>query len=262
MKMHRLKLAEVILLAGAMLAGAASAWAEPTNVTVRVISRDAKFIGSSIGGVQVLIRDADTGEILAQGKTAGSTGDTNLIMTQPRSRGTPISTGGAARFTATLDLDAPRLIEVEAFGPAAQRQSANRVSATQWVVPGKHLTGGDGWLLEMPGFLVDVLEPPAHRTVKGAPQAIELRANVTMMCGCPIEPGGLWGAGRYEVTALVTRNGEPAGQVPLSYAGAASQFSGSLQADGPGVYEAVVYAYDPQTGNTGLDRVTFIVAAP
>ena len=242
------------------LALAGPAWAEPTEITVRVISRDAKFVGTSMGGVLVTLRDADTGELLAQGTTQGGTGDTGRIMGEGKP-GMTLSTPDAAKFSATLELEEPRRIEVRAFGPLAQRQGANEVSAVQWVVPGKDLTGGDGWLLEMPGFIVDVLEPPAHLKLADVPQTITLMANVTMMCGCPVTPGGHWDANRYEVGALIERNGKPAGEADLGYAGSASQFSGTLTVDQPGAYEATVYAYDPRTGNTGVDHVTFVVTA-
>lgn len=251
----------------ALLMAAVSAWgfttpvlAEPTDIVVRVISRDAKFIGTSMGGAHISIRDADTGELLAEGVTVGGTGDTEGLMKRDRKRGVALAKGDAAKFSTTLDLDEARLIEVTASGPLAQRQSANRVSAVQWVVPGKHLTGGDGWLLEMPGFVVDILAPPTHLKLKGVPRQVALAANVTMMCGCPIEPGGIWDAGRYEVAALIKRNGVSAGQVSMKYAGATSQFAGTLTVDEPGTYEAVVYAYDPSNGNTGLDKVTFVVS--
>jgi hypothetical protein len=55
------------------------------------------------------------------------------------------------------------------------------VSATQWVVPGKHITAGDGWVLELPGLVVDVQAPPTHTRLEGTPQAVRLQANVTMM---------------------------------------------------------------------------------
>jgi len=246
----------------ALLAFAATlpASAEPTRITVRVISKGAKFVGTSMGGVRIVIRDADTGALLASGVTRGGTGDTKRIMVAPRKEGDVLSTKGAAQYTATLDIDTPRRIEVVALGPLGQRQAANRVSATQWIVPGRHVTGGDGLLLVLPGFVVDVLAPPAHVKLKGTPKRITLRANVTMMCGCPIVPGGLWDANRYEVKALIRRNGAPAGSVALAYAGSTSQFAGVLTVETPGTYEAVVYAYDPSNGNTGLDRTTFVVA--
>ena len=74
-----------------------------------------------------------------------------------------------------------------------------------------------------------------------------------------MEPGGLWDADRYEIKALLKRNGEPAGEIALAYAGTVSQFEGVAKIDRPGTYEVAVYAYDPATGNTGLDRTTFMV---
>ncbi len=41
-----------------LAASAAPGWAEPTAVTVRVIARDAKFIGTSMGGARVTLREA------------------------------------------------------------------------------------------------------------------------------------------------------------------------------------------------------------
>ena len=174
-------------------------------------------------------------------------------------RGKPLATGDSARAELRIDIDEPVLVKISARGPLAQRQSAGQVSATQWVVPGKHLSGGDGVLLVMPGFVVDVLDPPTHRKLEGVTE-VEVRANVTMMCGCPLTPGGLWDADGIEVMALMRRNGAPAGQLPLTYSGSASQFSGKIDTSQPGTYEAIVYAYDPGNGNTGLDRVTFIVS--
>jgi hypothetical protein len=60
-------------------------------------------------------------------------------------------------------------------------QSANKASATQWVVPGKHIAAGDAWMIELPGFVVDVFAPPAHINLTGTTQSINIRANVTMM---------------------------------------------------------------------------------
>ncbi|MGR8918480.1 MAG: hypothetical protein ACU85V_02585 [Gammaproteobacteria bacterium] len=254
--MHR---ARPVRLAAALLAlvTAPLATAVPTEVTVRVVSRDAKFIGTSLGGARVTLRDAHTGEILASGVTAGSTGTTRTVMHTEGGRRARLTDDDAAAWTTTLDLDEPRLLELSAYGPLAQAQAANRVSATQWVVPGKHLSGGDGWTLEMPGFAVDILGPPAHSRLEGARTEITVAANVVMMCGCPIEPGGLWDANRYEVRALVRRDGEDIGAFPLAYAGQTSQFAVTLPLDAPGLYDVTVYAYDPHNGNTGLDRTSF-----
>lgn len=242
-----------------VLAVSFSVSAEPTDVTVRVISKGAKFVGTSMGGVRIVITDAETGELLATGVTAGGTGDTKQIMKTAHKRGERLSNDKAAKFTATLDLDRPRFLKVTAYGPLAQKQSAAEVSSTQWVVPGKSVTGGDAWLLELPGFVVDVLDPPTHIKLEGMPQKIALRANVTMMCGCPIEPGGTWDAKGYEVAAILERDGKKVKTVPLNYAGKTSQFLADLEIAETGTYMATVYAYDAKTGNTGLDRVTFVV---
>jgi len=206
-------------VAAALVLTTGAAFAEPTEITVRVLSKGAKFVGTSMGGARIVIRDADTGEVLATGVTEGSTGDTEKLV-GARERGKPVSTDDSAKFTAVLELDRPRLIEVTAIGPLAQRQSAVSASSTQWVVPGKNITGGDG---------------------------------------CPIEPDGLWDANKYEVAAILSRNGKVERTIPLAYAGKTSQFDTEIELDEKGVYEATVYAYDPANGNTGLDRVTFVI---
>lgn len=247
----------LIIAFGAVAADAALA--EPTEITVRVISKDAKFIGTSMGGIRITLRDAQTGEILASGLTRGGTGDTKRIMHADGGRRAQLADESAAKFVATLELGEPRLIEVEAYGPLAQAQAAHRVISSQWVVPGRHLSAGDGWMLELPGFVVDVLAPAAHVKLPADTNRVELRANVAMMCGCPVEPKGIWDADRYEVKAIVRRDGEPAERVDLTYAGETSQFAGIVPITARGVYDILVYAYDPANGNTGVDRTTFIV---
>jgi hypothetical protein len=254
MKMKYLSLAVVFVVTAAT-----SALAVPTQITVHVKSKDAKFVGTSMGGVLITIKDAQTGELLAKGHTAGGTGNTAKIMTTPITRGVPISDDSAAKFSATIDISEPTLIEVMAYGPSASLQSANRVSATQWVVPGKHITQGDGWVLELPGFDVKVFAPSSHSMFAGLQQSVVIKANITMMCGCPITPGGLWDANKFEVAAILYKNGQRVGVLPLQYAGATNQFSGTWNLTEPGTYEATVYAYDPANGNTGLDSVTFMI---
>jgi len=47
------------------------------------------------------------------------------------------------------------------------------------------------------------------------------------------------------------------GLFPLKFEGTPSHFAGDLKIEKAGEYEAIVYAYDPANGNTGLDSVTF-----
>lgn len=244
-----------------LLASATAALATPTQIVVRVKAKDAKFIGSTLGGALISIRNADTGELLAKGVTAGTTGNTEKIMKKPVLRGVPLSDEKTAKFTATIDIDQPTLVEIRGYGPLAQRQSAGAVTVTQWIVPGKHIIKGDGVLLELPGFVVDILAPPAHLQLfeKMGPVKLDLRANVTMMCGCPVEPGGVWDATGFEVRALVKKDGKPVREIPLSYTEETSQFASTIEMHGAGIYEILVYAYDPSNGNTGVDTTTVVV---
>ena len=57
--------------ASALFVATAPAIAEPTQVTVRVISRDAKFVGDGTGGARVTLRAAASGRVLASGTTTG-----------------------------------------------------------------------------------------------------------------------------------------------------------------------------------------------
>ena len=254
------------LIAGAALAAigllvSVVAQAEPTDITVRVLARDAKFIGTHTGGARITIQDADTGKVLAQGLTQGGTGNTERIMQEAHQRGAGLATEDTAKFDATIDIDEPTRVRVTAETPMDEGTEGIAVSAEQWVVPGKDLTGGDGWVLEMPGFIVSIEDAPTKVMLKGGSATIPLKAKITMMCGCPITPGGLWDANSYEVSAIIKRDGQAAGESTLTYAGQASQFAGSYTVDKPGTYLATVYAYDPATGNTGVGKVQFTVSA-
>jgi hypothetical protein len=69
----------------------------------------------------------------------------------------------------------------------------------------------------------------------------------------------LWNAAKYEVRALVKRDGQPAGSAALAPGKTASSFEGTLEVAGPGTYEVAVYAFDPGNGNAGVDFVPFVV---
>jgi len=147
-----------------------------TQIDVRVLSKGAKFIGTGVAGAEITIRDAETNELLALGKTVGNSGNDRRIMAEAWPRHTPLSTPTSAVFRAALDLEEPRQVVVTARGPLSQPQSAAVATVTQWMVPGKHVTGGDGLTLELPGFSVDILHPPARQRVPAGQKRIELRA--------------------------------------------------------------------------------------
>ncbi len=233
--------------------------AEATNVTVRVVARNAQYVGDLVDGAFVTITDAASGEVLAQGITSGNAGNPKRTMGTPRKRAEPMAAKGDAKFTATLDIDQPRYLQVTAYGPLDKRYSANRASATQWIVPGKHLNGGDGWVLELPGLLVSPNLAASTVPLSKAASGISIDAEVMLMCGCPIKPGFYWDPADYEVVAIVRRGDVEVGRFPLSYADMASEFETQFTTRLPGVYEISVYAYDSASGNTGVGRVELTV---
>jgi hypothetical protein len=245
---------EGIILAGLLIFfGTHAAKAEQTEIVVRVIAKDAKFIGTETGGAQITLRDADSGEILAQGLTAGGTGSTPRIMTDGHARRNALSDEAAAKFTASIDLQRPRRITVTATGPMILKDAAMTASSTQWVLPGKSITGGDGWVLELPGFAITFIEPPPANVQLGGKDAkVPLKAKITMQCGCPITPGGIWDANKLQIAAVLERGAKTYPPTPLVYAGQPSTFGGDIPITEPGKYTAYVYAYDPSNGNTGL----------
>lgn len=250
-----------IILAGLILAfGLRVAEAEPTEIVIRVMAKDAKFIGTETGGAQITLRDADTGEILAQGLTAGGTGNTPKIMTNGHARRETLSDESSARFTTSLDLQRPRKITVTATGPMFLKDAAISVSSTQWVLPGKPVNGGDGWVLELPGFAIQLVEPlPTAVRLGGKEARIPLKAKITMQCGCPITPGGIWDAGKLQIAAMLERGAKFYPATPLTYAGQPSTFGGEIAVTEPGQYMLDLYAYDPANGNTGMTRFALTV---
>lgn len=242
-----------LALAGMPVAAAA----EPTDLAIRVISEGGKFVGSSMGGVEIIVRDVRSGEIVARGRTEGSTGNTARIMAGGP-RGTPLADETSAVFRTRIDIDEPRLVEVEAYGPLAQPQAVVRVTAQRWIIPGRALTQGDGWVLELPGLVADLVEPAAHQS-SASGVSIGLAANIALMCGCPIEPGGTWDAGRFDVRASVRRDGQKAGEVRLTYGGRTGYFTGALPVEKAGAYIITLTAVDTKTGASGVDVSSVLV---
>lgn len=230
--------------------------AQETSIMVRAKAKDAKFIGTSIGGAKVIIREAMTGEILAEGITSGSTGDTEKVMKEDWKRSAALSDEKTAGFNASLSINVPTFVSIEAYAPYNKKQATILSSTQLWVIPGKDITG-DGVVLEIPGFVVDILSPQTHEQI-GASEKIQLKANVVMMCGCPVTKDGLWDANQYEVKAIIQTDGKTVKEVEMMQENKPSTFKGEVSLE-KGLYEVMIYAYDPVTGNTGLDKTNFIV---
>jgi hypothetical protein len=240
-----------------------------TTIEVRVIAAGGKFLGNDIGGAEVTVRDAVTGALVASGRVIGDSGVTSEIMGS-RPWGTPVPVAQSSVFAFSIDLDQPRLLDVAAYGPLGSLQSARRVTVQQWVAPGVDLRGEQGLQVVIPGQLVEIVEPATH-TQLSAPGAVTIRANVGMMCGCPLtDPApnapAPWPQQDFTVTALVyvLADGPPklVDTVALPYAGTPSQFQATWTMPAAGFYEIMVVARQKATSNTGVDRSTVFCLPP
>jgi len=237
-----------------------SAMATETKIIVRAKAKDAKFIGSSLGGAYVTIRNKVNNRILAERKTSGSTGNTDLIMKAPRERGNSITDEKTAYFLATIDLKEPTFVSVEIISPFNNKQASARVSTELWLIPGKHILG-DGIILEIPGFIIDILKPRTHHyialnSIKDQPFII--KANIVMMCGCVINKDGLWNSDNIEVKGILKKNGELFKEINMTLI-STNLFEGEVNIQSSGNYELIVYAYNSNSGNTGVDKVNYVI---
>lgn len=244
-----------LLLFAGLMAGAVE-----TKVMVRAKGRDAKFIGSSLGGAYVIIRNKVNQQILAEGKTSGSTGNTDLIMKVPKTRGLSIADAQTAGFLAKIDIDEPTFVSIEVISPFNQKQAQAKVSTELWLLPGKDILG-DGIVLEIPGFIIDILKPRTHQyialnSVKDRP--FQFQANVVMMCGCVVEKGGVWNSEEMEVRGILKKDGKYLEEVKLSLI-STNLFEGDVKLTAAGNYELILYAYHKKSGNTGIDKVNYVV---
>lgn len=226
----------------------------PTRLTVHVVAQDAKLIQDPVGGAAVTVRNADTGEILAEGIQRGDSGSTDRIMRQPRGRGEPIfDTPGAASFVTTLHLTRPTRVEIRAEGPLDFPQAMQSAAITMLLVPGRDI-GGDGVVLTLHGFIVEVLAPAAPAVAEPAAE-LAVEARVRLMCGCPTEPGGLWDADGYTIKGQLLKGDQVVAEVPLEYAGRSSIFQGRIGVPVVGAERLRVVASDPAGINFGMADV-------
>lgn len=240
--MVRLLLLNICLLLGAV--GSLS-HADTTKLDVLVRAGDSKFIGTGVGGMHVTVKDVKSGRLLANGKISGETGDTQALMTKGQKRGHSPVTKGTARFSAQFDLERPSRVEVSVTGPQDVAQSAQTVTTTLWMIPGRHLTD-PGLIMHMPGLIVDLIESAQKNN------QLALTATVTMMCGCPITEKGLWKSEDFTVMAQLIQEGSRIGETALTFTGKDNTFSGAFETPPAGEYELIVYGVQESAGNAGV----------
>ncbi len=151
-----------------------------TKVIVRVVSKDSKVIGSGVGGAFVRIKNLESGEILAQGKQEGGTGETDRIMVQPHKRGEVLfGTSDAAFYQAEILLHKPTQVEIFAEAPLAYPHAMQKGSKTITLIPGKHILG-EGLIIELNGLIVNIVDPSPEENLKKG-EAVLVRAEVRML---------------------------------------------------------------------------------
>ena len=240
-----------------------SIWEEmATNFKVTVKARDAKFIGTSMGGVHISIKNKLTGDIIADGNIMGGTGPTDKIMQAPMPRDAVIVDDTTASLQFSLALMEPTLVTITATGPLGQPQNMVSVSEDRVLIPGKDYTAGNGLMLEMPGMVVDVLTPVAGNNIPlNADEPLTILANVRKLCGCEITENGMWPASRYQVEVFIYKDAAFISSVPMALVDK-SQYATKLKMPQAGTFRIVVTAFDPQTKDSGMDVTTVTLSAP
>lgn len=227
-----------------------------TTVVVRAQAKDAKFIGDGMGGAMITILDTSTGDTLAHGLTKGGTGDTERLVKDPVERYEQLSTPGSAKFEATLALQEPKLVTIQATAPYGKPHATVTTSTQKWLIPGKDITG-DGIILEIPGFVITNRLP--EKTTFTTGEEIPIRSHIEMMCGCPTSDGGLWDSFEYEIKAQLRKGNALVTEVPLNFTGDTSLFEGTITASEAGDYAILVYAFHPETANSGVAKTEITV---
>jgi hypothetical protein len=228
-------------------------FAAETQIMVRAKAVDAKYIGSSVGGVKVILEDVESGEILDQGWIRGGTGNTDRLIKNPIVRGSTLSDDSTAGYLSTIDISSPRLVRFKVIGPYGFRQSLQESSMTSWVIPGKNILG-DGITLTMTGMIVDAWT----QVLEGG--HITVFADASLLCGCPIFPDGHWDPEKFEASAIIMKDDKTIEEVALNFTGPVGIFSGKTHISTSGHYKAIVYLFDKNTGNVGVDRAMFEIS--
>jgi len=173
----------------------------------------------------------------------------------PDARGKRYDTEGAAGFQAELMLSRPTLVTVTGTGPLDYPQATGSASKTLLLLPGHHVEG-DGILLELNGFIVEVISPEPVDPVEGE---VLVRARVRLVCGCVLEPGGLWDSETKVFLARLKANGEVVSTSPLHFRGQPSVFEGAVTVPTAlrgAELELEVLAADSAMGNFGRHQIS------
>ncbi|MBW3567865.1 MAG: hypothetical protein KY410_07915 [Proteobacteria bacterium] len=224
--------------------------ATETQIEIGVLANGAKFIGDSKGGAYVIVADETTGDILAEGRTRGSTGDTERIMRGKGGRHGDISTPDDAVFRGSIALDAPRKVLITATGPLDHPESAAEAEKSLWLIPGEHLLSANRILLELSGYLIEPVDIGIDPDGRGI-----VRVSLEMLCGCPIQPGGTWDADTINKTATLLGEQGNSAPVPLRYSGEGTVYEARFDSPLPGARFVRIDLAGTRNANTTSRRI-------
>jgi hypothetical protein len=244
-----------------------------TRVLVRVQAKGGKFIGPDGGYSLVTLRDALSGELLAQRLATGGSGTLSTTYA-PGATGNAIATpgdggtetvqwlsapqgSGTAGLLATLDLHAPMLVEFTAQTLAGGVPNGHTATQRMWITPGVHLDHEPGVVLLVPGLSVQILSPDVANPPAGT---LNVTAWVAMMCGCKIDTDLPWIPSEFQVHARVRAvGGDFEDEIPLVFQ-STSTFANARPIElppGAASYELFVNAVQASAGNVGSASIFF-----
>ena len=233
-----------------------------TTVTVRVVGHGSLVLGREVGGARVTITDLATGQILASGIQQGEAGDQNQIMHTPHFMREPLySASPSASYSTTLYLTRPTQVEISAQGPLSYPAAAQRVAKTLWLIPGHHMTG-DGIVLQLYGYIVQIVEPAAGNSLI-AKEDQPLRVSVRTLAGTSVRPHGDWDSRQVHIYGEVVVGDKVIERLQMFYSGEKGLFESAFfvpnPKDAPDGVTLRVVAIHSSDGNMAIGEAKFPV---
>lgn len=237
-------------------------------VTVRVQALGGMYLGpDSHAGVIITIKDFHSKKKLAEGFTdnggSGTRSTTYNDYASPAPIVTPaqpapeinwvVASPSTVRFSTTIPLNQPRLLEIMARVPLPPEQGDQFISATQWLVAHSELTTGAGFVLVIPGLWITP-EIVIHN------KQVRVRVKVTMMCGCEIDHNSPWLPSDFKIEGTI--RGKKDFEKALCFTFQEhSQYTADTITLKPGDYEVAFDASQISTINRGYARSSFSIVS-
>lgn len=236
------------------------AQAEDTDVAIYVKERGGTFIGTSMGGARIVIRDKITDDIIYDGITIGEPGDAEKLVGEKHGRDDVIVADDTAKLEFSLDLFQPMPVTITATGPLSQPQSLVSVTKDFILLPNRDYTAENGILLELSGLVVDIAKPAAGEAIPfDAEVPVDINVNVSTISGGMPATDGHWTLDRYVMQTHIYKDARFISSVPLEYSGAPGRFYTKLKIPKSGTFQIVVTVTDKYTKETGMDTTSLVL---